>query len=130
MPLPKNAERFRETKYDELKIKVISGFCGYSGAKPYIERIMEKYPRYIRGQLSIIRRSQEKYTLTELIKAINYCTQRELFSATDFRDTLAYFSKEDDTRQKGSLPEKYSVVKAQTREVSVYTNACQGGIPL
>ena len=126
--LPKNADRFCETKYDELKIKVIAGFCGFESATAYIERIMEKYPRYIRDQLNIIRKAQEKYTLAELINAINYCTQRELFSATDLRDTLEYFSQDEPVAAgKVILPVKYSSITASERDVSDYSRIFEGG---
>ena len=127
--LPKNADRFCETKYDELKVKVISGFKGYEPALDYIERIIKKYPRYIRDQLSIIKKLQEKYPLQEIIKAIDYCTGRDLFSAIDFRDTLEYFKQcEPAVTVKVALPIKYSAVKAQERSINDYTRISQGGV--
>jgi transposase len=125
--LPKNADRFSETKYDELKTKVIAAFCGFEPATAYIGRIMEKYPRYIRDQLSIIRKAQEKYALPALINAINYCTQRELFSATDLRDTLEYFSQDEPTASgKVVLPAKYSSVAAEERAIGDYSKIAGG----
>ena len=130
VPLPANAERYRQSKYNELKIKVTAGFCGRESAMNFVERIMEKYPRYIRDQLMIIKRAQEKYPLDELLNAINYCTQRELFSATDFRDTLEYFSQNEPVLSKKDdvvLPLKYSVVTAEERAVSEYSALFSGG---
>jgi hypothetical protein len=49
--LPKNSERFKETKYDELKTKVASAFEGVEDAATYIGRIIEKEPRYARRRL-------------------------------------------------------------------------------
>ncbi len=57
--IPKNADRFRETKYDSLKVKVLEGFCGLEPAEMHVGRIMERYPRYIRDQLSIIDKLQK-----------------------------------------------------------------------
>ena len=125
--LPRNVERFSETKYDELRIKVTAGFCGFQAATYFIERIIEKYPRYVRDQLSIIRRAQEKYSLQELINAINYCIERELFSATDLRDTLEYFNQEQAmVASKGSLPVKYSIITADERAISDYMKITGG----
>jgi transposase len=124
----KNVDRFKETKYDELKIKVESAFCGYKNAALFIERIIEKYPRYIRDQLSIINKSQEKYSLPQLYKAIDYCTERELYSATDLRDTLEYFKQEEPIASKYTdLPTKYSSVTAQERSINDYLNI-HGGV--
>jgi transposase len=125
--LPRNADRYRETAYGELKDKVISKFCGYAPAAAYVEQIIVKYPRYIRDQLSLISRLQEKYQLPNLMKAIDYCTERELFSATDLKDTLAYFSQDEPkpAQTKVDLPVKYQFVKAVQRSVDYYSAAAQ-----
>jgi transposase len=127
--LPKNADRYRESAYDEIKIKVISGFCGYAPASEYVERIIVKYPRYIRDQLSLIRKLQEKYELPSLMRAIDYCTERELFSATDLKDTLEYFSHDEPkaTQTNVDLPAKYRFVKADQRPLDYYST---GGVGL
>jgi transposase len=127
--LPKNAERFKETKYEALKVAVTQWFDGMAGAAAYIERIVEKYPRYIRDQLSIIRKSQEHYTKPELEHALEYCTRRELFSANDLRDTLEYFRREEPTAVaiEIRLPVKYSAIRAEVRPISAYNELMTGG---
>ena len=128
--LPSNAERFKGNKYEALKIKVMENFDGLEQAETYIEGIVEKYPRYIRDQLSIISKAQGLYTKSELEQALSYCIGRELYSANDFRDTLEYFRGQEpsailtDVR----LPVKYSVVRAQVRLLSVYDAAAKGGV--
>lgn len=130
--IPRNADRFRETKYDSLKVKVLEGFAGLEQAEMYIERIMKRYPRYIRDQLSIINKAQGVYGKNELKAALNYCIERDLFSATDFRDTLEYFSQESDSERYSKpnvqLPVKYSMVTAQQRDISAYISATTGGV--
>jgi len=132
--IPKNADRFRETKYDSLKVKVLEGFGGLESAEMYIERIMERYPRYIRDQLSIINKAQEIYGKDELKAALTYCIERDLFSATDFRDTLEYFRQESAGERYNEsdikLPVKYSMVTAQQRDISAYVSATAGGAGL
>lgn len=131
--IPRNSERFKQTKYDNLKIKVLKGFSGLESAEMYVERIMERYPRYIRDQLSIIDKAQEIYSKDELEAALTYCVERDLFSATDFRDTLEYFRQESVERYSETnikLPVKYSMVKAQQRDISVYLSATTGGAGL
>jgi len=129
--LPKNAERFKETKYEALKVTVLQWFDGISEAEGYIERIVEKYPRYVRDQLSIIRKTQELYTKSELERAIVYCTERELYSANDLRDTLEYFRREEplSIAIEIRLPVKYSAVRAEVRPLDAYTVLLRGGDP-
>jgi transposase len=120
--LARNAERFKETKYEQLKEAVLTWFLDIPEAAAYVEHIVDKYPRYIRDQLSIIRKAQELYTKPELARAIVYCTERELYSANDFRDTLEFFHREEPmtVTVKISLPTKYSAVQAQVRPLSTY----------
>jgi len=119
---PKNSDRFSESKYDAIIVKVRKGFENMERANGYIERIVEKYPRYIRDQMRIISQLQEKYSKSELSNALDYCVERELYSAIDFRDTLEYFRQEKPaSKQDISLPVKYTVIKAQVRSLSVYT---------
>jgi len=120
--IPKNAARFKETRYDEIKTKVLIGFEGMLGAESYIERIMERFPRYIRDQLSIIGKAQDIYSKDELAKALNYCLERELYSANDFRDTLVYFNQEKPPQiiKSVELPMKYSSVRAHERNLDIY----------
>jgi len=128
IPLPQNAERFRETKYEALKTKVLERFSGIQGAEEYISGIIEKYPRYVRDQLSIISKAQDKYQPAELRRAIDYCLERSLISANDFRDTLEYFRQAQPPviLCEVVLPVKYSTVRAEVRPVDVYSLACFG----
>jgi len=127
--LPKNMERFHETKYEALKAKVLTAFGEVPGAEAFIAEIMQRYPRYIRDQLSIIAKCQEHYQQAEVARALCYCREKELFSANDLRDTLEYFrqAQPPPILRAVELPVKYSVVRAQTRPVSVYTAAMAGG---
>ena len=46
VPLPRNTDRFKQTKYEELKIKVLSAFDGVYLTEEYVNEIIKKYPRY------------------------------------------------------------------------------------
>ena len=128
--LPKNAERFKETKYEELKTSVLAAFAGLEEAPGYIEHIVEKYPRYVRDQLAIIKKTQDSYTKPELARALVYCTERELYSANDLRDTLEFFRREEPratVKVEIALPVKYSAVRAEIRPLSAYSLLAKGG---
>ncbi len=120
--LPRNADRFRSTKYEVLKTKVVQDFGGITGADAFVEKICRLYPRYKRDQLAIISKCQNKYQQPELEYALCYCLEHELVSANDFRDTLEYFQKTQPmpALQPVSLPIKYSIVEAQVRPVRAY----------
>ncbi len=64
----------------------------------------------------------EKYDKNELQAALDYCIERDLFSANDFRDTLVFFRTEEPkvTSNQVSLPAKYSTVQVQIRNLNSY----------
>jgi hypothetical protein len=130
VPLPRNVERFGETKYDDLKIKVLAAFSGIYLAEEYADELIRKYPRYARDQLRIMKNCAENYDKDELQNALNYCTQRDLFSANDFRDTLVFFRADEPKAASGEilLPMKYGVVQAQQRSLDSYSAAGGGAI--
>ena len=120
--IPKNSDRFSESRYEAILLKVRKRFENFEKANIYLTKIAEKYPRYVRDQLRIISQMQEKYSKEELTNALDYCVERELYSAMDFRDTLEYFKQEKPaTRKDVSIPLKYTVIKAQVRSLSVYS---------
>lgn len=90
---------------------------------------MELKPRYIRDQLGILLKLQEEYSKDELSKAVDYCTERNIFSANDFKDTLEYFRQKETAPviTKVSIPIKYSLIVAQTRPIEAYASLCNGG---
>jgi hypothetical protein len=127
--LPKNLERFKTTKYETLKVKILESFGECQGAEDFIEKIMELYPRYIRDQLYIIAKCQECYQKQEIERALRYCAERELYSANDFHDTLEYFREAEPmpVLKSVQLPVKYSVIRAEIRPLSAYSVAMRGG---
>jgi len=125
--IPKNADRFTQTKYDDLKDKVLSAFDGVPFAADYLDELIGKYPRYARDQLRIMKSCAEMYDTDELQNALNYCVQRDLFSANDFRDTLMFFRADEVkiTPIPVELPVKYQMIQAQVRSLDSY--AAKGG---
>ena len=107
---------------------MLGEFSEQEKSEPFVCKIMELYPRYIRDQLAIISKCQEQYHKDELSRAMQYCSERELFSANDFRDTLEYFREAEPlpVLKPIELPIKYSVIRAETRPVSAYTIALGG----
>ena len=46
VPLPRNAQRYAETKYDDLKLKVGALYEGITFSSDYMDVLIKKYPRY------------------------------------------------------------------------------------
>jgi hypothetical protein len=125
--IPKNADRFAYTNYDDLKNKVLSVLDGVRSAAEYIDELIKKYPRYAKDQLRIMKSCAEMYDKDELKNALDYCVARDLFSANDFRDTLMFF-RADEVKIAPAhieLPVKYQAVQAQVRSLDSY--AAKGG---
>jgi hypothetical protein len=127
--LPKNADRFTETRYDDLKVKVLSAYDGIYLIEEYADELIKKYPRYARDQLRIMNNCAQTYDKKELQNALDYCIERDLFSANDFRDTLLFFRTDEPKIASGQvmLPVKYVVVQAQARSLESYARAGKGG---
>ena len=130
VPLAVHSDKPNEPKYAALRQRVLAAFALCDDGETFVKRIEERYPRYIRDQLSILRKAQEKYDEFELSRALAYCNEREIYSANDFRDVLEHLKSEvtDTPVQKVDLPVKYSVVRAQERDLSVYNAIAEGGV--
>lgn len=125
----KHADRDRDTKLEALQDKVLLGFSNSRHAYAFIDGIRREKPRYARDQLSLLSKLQQQYEQSELTFALEYCLQRRLFSATDFRDTLEYFKKADPAPliSPVELPIKYKVYTAQERPLKTYVDIFSGG---
>jgi hypothetical protein len=76
-----------------------------------------------------MRKCAEDYDKHELQNALNYCIERDLFSANDFRDTLVFFRTDEPKNSLGELllPSKYQSVQALVRSLDSYSAAAKGG---
>lgn len=120
----KHPMRDRKTQHSELVEKALNGFGRDEQADHFIHHILALKPRYTRDQMSIVIRMQEQYSKDELFRAVSYCMERELFTATDFKDTLEYFSVKREAPKTNviRLPLKYSLVTAEKRPLDAYAS--------
>lgn len=123
-------QRDRRIMHRELIEKVLAGFGGDEQAEIFVESMMALKPRYTRDQLSLVAKLQQKYPKDELLRAVAYCAERTLFTATDYKDTLEYFAvKQERPKTDGNhLPLKYSIVTAQERPIQAYASLVEGGV--
>lgn len=121
--------RDRRTQHKDLIDKALEGFGLDEQAGLFVNQILSLKPRYTRDQMSMIVRLQEQYGENELKAAVAYCMERELFTATDFRDTLEYLAtkEEEPTYSSEKLPLKYRVVTVENRSFEIYSSLMNGG---
>ena len=128
--LPKNAERYKETKFEDLKAKILEGFAGNPHINEFLDRIQTNYHRYTRDQYSIILKAMKSYSNEELATALDYCVERDLCSAPYFRETLMYLRgalPPVKAAKRPPLPEKYENVRVQERGFAPYDSLLTGG---
>ena len=123
--------RDRKSKHKDLLDKVLGGFANNSQATAFVHNILTVKPRCTRDQLCILAKLQERFSLNELLFAVNYCTERSLFNATDYKDTLEYFASKKDAQKEHlpvvKLPIKYRLVVAEVRPLQVYSSLVKAG---
>ncbi|MDL2214475.1 IS21 family transposase [Clostridia bacterium OttesenSCG-928-O13] len=121
--------RDKKTQHKKLLDQALEKFGQDEQAVAFLEGMLALKPRYTRDQLCMVIRLQEQYSPQELSRAASYCVERELFTATDFGDTLEYFAiKQEPYENTGiKLPVKYRVVTAQQRPLEAYAALVKGG---
>lgn len=120
---------FSGVRPQAIKEKVFNGFDSNEKAIGYAKRIMELKPRYVRDQFGLLIKLQEEYSKEEMMRGIEYCIERSLYSANDLRDTLEYFRQKqpEPAIRSTSIPVKYRVVTAQERSIDTYTKIYNRG---
>jgi len=125
--LKRNTGRGAGKMANLLKDKILAALDGFDDAKIYVEWLIEKYPRYVRDQLRIMYQCVTGYSREELKKALDYCVERDLISANDFRDTLVFF-RQDEPKIIPTpvvLPVKYQTVAPKIRNIADYIQAAK-----
>ena len=90
----RNHLRDRSKQIEGLKVQVLSQFPMPDKATPYVEEILERYPRYRRDQLLILQKIAEEQP-TYLEAALTKAMTEQLYSANDFRDIVKHLVKEE-----------------------------------
>jgi transposase len=87
-------KRDRSKGIKEL-IEVISEhFTNKVQSTLYLNELRNKYPRYIRDQLSLIKKCIELGSIEVIDEALKLCMERQLFSANDFQDVVSLFKRQ------------------------------------
>lgn len=122
-------DRDKVSKLDQLYKKVLNDLGNIDKAKLFLEKIKEEKPRYIRDQYTLIINASKHYDLTLIEKSLDYCINKNLWSAVTLKDTFEYFSKEivkeiNEINQ-SFIPSKYRGIKPEVRNIQEYTRALE-----
>ena len=81
-------KRDKSTTISEMLDEVARLFSDPQQAIPWLENIRTDKPRYIRDQLIIIRKAVAGHDPEMITRAVEYCTDHQIYSATDFKNIL------------------------------------------
>lgn len=124
----KHPERELNLKSKDLYIKALSVLGDGEVAAKFLDEIAMLKPRYIRDQFGLILKLSAEYGKIAIEEALNYCVERGIWSATDFKDTLIFNSKAEEAPKTESnyLPSKYQFVVANVRNIKAYQTLIGG----
>jgi hypothetical protein len=99
--------------------------------REYLEALCEKKPRYVKEQFEIVLNACEAYGRENVLSAMDYCRDMELYSANDLRDAAETMKGERPAQpQPSRLPvedERYHI-PVQKRALSVYAEVAAGNV--
>ena len=125
----KRADRDKSKSILEQERLVEELFENDELVRPFLEHIHEAKPRYYRDQLGVIRRLFEKWNAEAVKRGLKYCTEKELYSASDLKSSIIYLEQvlsektKEKKNTKPALPEKYLGNPVEVRDLSVYEEA-------
>jgi len=93
--------------------------------REYLTAICMAKPRYVKEQMALVVKTCEGYGRETSLKAITFCTEQELWNASDLANASAALFEQTPSPMVARLPvndEKYHI-KVQVRPLSVYAEA-------
>ncbi len=106
-------KREKNGRVDELINQVAQCFEDTEKATEYLLNIRQEKPRYIRDQLILIRNILEKTDKHTANKALDFCCENNVFSASDFKSVAAKYAKD---RFGEEIPEESTEIKTINRQ--------------
>jgi len=124
----KHPERELNLKQKELYDKTLAVLGNDELGIIFLDQITRLMPRYTRDQFGLLLKLSSEYDTNSIETALNYCVERGIWSATDFKDTLIFNSnaKEEKQLKQVFLPIKYQLVSANTRDITAYQSLIGG----
>lgn len=125
-------ERERDTKLEDMYNEVLILLGGGNNSIQFLNSIKELKPRYMKDQLSVIKKSVAATSAAIISDSLDYCIKRYLFSATLFNDTILFIKDKQKTYENvkqpqiNPIPKKYRNIKTQVRDTNEYKQAMEG----
>jgi hypothetical protein len=124
---PQSHRRNKDARIKELLDKT-SSLLGEE-FREYLEALCEKKPRYVKEQLDIVQNACEAYGRENVLSALDYCREMELYSANDLCEAAKMMKVQKPAQlQRDRLPvedDRYHIL-VQKRSLSVYTEVAAG----
>ncbi|WP_077600838.1 IS21 family transposase [Oceanobacillus sojae] len=105
-------------------------------ASDFLQEIHQRYPRYIRDQLSLILKVSKTVTRERRNQALEECVARKIYSATEFRDVVEFIQRQAVSNQRPQQVEAIKTlhgmddtllqIKPKTRELDAYIELLKG----
>lgn len=127
-----HGDRELNHKLTELYERALIFFDDRQTAEAFLTTIRIEKPRYFRDQLTVIIRACENKESGTISKALFYCRQHNLYSASDFREAVQYYEELNKMPVKSSplpkptIPDKYKTIQTKVRDISEYQKAMEG----
>ena len=122
-----NHMRDHSASIDTLLKRVVELLDNSPGVAQFLTAVRHGKPRYIRDQLGLLERVIKNNSKDIVLRAITYCSERQLYSTTDCRDTVEYLTTKLEPLMDASmeLPVEYRV-KTEVRSITAYASLLRG----
>ena len=115
-----------QNRVQDMRSEVKALFDNDENVADFLSHVHEEKIRYYRDQLLEIRRLCKEWDTDTILEAVAYCSERNLYSASELKSAIYFLSKykEDSVKVANAgivlLPEKYRGGSPPIRELSLY----------
>lgn len=111
-----NYNRDYSLKIDKLMDQLAADFIDPDTAMIYFNKIRMDNPRYIRDQLTLIKRQNQKYGMKVMEQTLSFCIQNKIFKATDMESV----AKKIHTEINNQTPERPPSIQVKSLSKSAF----------
>jgi transposase len=113
-------------------------FANEKLARMYLEKVKERFPRYMRDQLQLINKQWKEQSTERINQALEECQKRRLYSAPEFQDMIIYLNGQNAGKETKKPNQKeiqvlhpnsssILIAKPAVRDVAAYIEILEGG---
>jgi len=111
-----NYNRDYSLKIDLLIEHVVADYNDPVSAREYLNQIRKDNPRYIRDQLTLIKRQAQRYGMKVMEQSLSFCIQNKIFKATDMESV----AKKIHTETNNPTPEPPATIRVKSLNKSTF----------